>query len=314
MPITLAVLDPTSAVYREGESVFRRGSCAFIARDEDALRLRIDASSVHVVTLTAAQEPRCTCGQADSPCVHVVAALFAAQEDGGLRRLVQCHERVLGKRMLTALNYLQPGGENVRIQVQLRLFMDGRVGLGLSIGQDRLYAIQSILELLASYTQGISLTLSPRFIYQPTQTRFSKEDERLLAVLTNYLCVPKADGEEPFFEELTVVQSDGRYIILSGSFLYSILNCLETRPFLLVSGTDRHYLSCIRAAEQPLCFKVSLHSDDLCVAVEGMEDLRPITYDGRYVLAGGRVVRLQIVSKVVFEVKKNGIIRHQKQR
>ncbi|MCL1855380.1 MAG: SNF2 family helicase [Clostridia bacterium] len=294
MPITLAALDPASAAYRDGESAFRRGSCTFIARDADSLRLRVATTPVQAVTLTAAKEPLCTCGQADTPCIHVVAALFAAQEDGGLHRLIQRHERALGQRMLTALSPTMPGGENVRIQPQLRLFTDGRVGLGLAIGQERMYAVQSILELLTCHTQGISLNLSPRFTFHPAQIRFTKEDERLLAILETHLTIPAEDEIELFYEQdLPEAQSDGRFIIISGVFLHSVLSHLETRPFLLVRGKERRPHSDIRAAEQPLCFTISQHSDELCVSVEGIEDLRMITCDCRYVLTDGRVVRLR---------------------
>ena len=292
MPITLAALDPASTSYREGEAVFRRGSCTFIGKDGDTLHLRVGTCPLQEVTLTAAGEPLCTCGQAGLPCVHVVAALFAAQEDGGLHRLVQRHERALGRRMLTALSHMMPSGENAHIQVQLRLFADGRVGLGLSIGQERMYAVQSVSELLDCYIQGTLLVLSPHFTYQPAQTRFSREDERLLAILTSHLKEP-ADGKEAFFEdEAPATQSDGRFVILSGAFLHSVLSHLETRPFFLMNGTGKRPLSSIHAAELPLCFTISLCSDELCVSAKGMEDLRLITRDGRYVLTGGRVARL----------------------
>ena len=89
--------------------------------------------------------------------------------------------------MLLALSRAIPGGESVRITVTLRLFEEGRAGLGLQIGQERMYAVHDIAELLTCYTRGQTLELSPKFAYRPAGMRFSKDDEALLAMLMSHV-------------------------------------------------------------------------------------------------------------------------------
>ena len=71
----------------------------------------------------------------EQPCQHVTAALLRAESDGTLKRFQQENELALGQRMLSALNRAMPGGETVRLLAVLRLYEDGRIGLGLSAGQ-----------------------------------------------------------------------------------------------------------------------------------------------------------------------------------
>ncbi|NLV59587.1 MAG: DEAD/DEAH box helicase family protein [Clostridiales bacterium] len=298
MPNSLSSMDLASPACLEGEAIFRRGSVSLISQEGDALLLRVGTSPTQIVTLPASGNPHCTCGMGEQPCAHVVAALFAAQEDGTLRMLSQSHEFTLGQKMLAALSRAMPGSENVRLSPMLRLFPDGRVGLGLSIGQERMYAVRSIPALLACYTMGFTLTLSPRFSYQPTQMRFSKEDERLLSILLSHIH-PKGPDEEPEDGSLTEEdcslspQSDGRYVILTGAFLHSVLRYLESHPFVLLDSQNKQPHIGIRTVELPLCFTVSLLGGELKVVAEGTKDLRLITSDARYVLCESKAVHLR---------------------
>ncbi len=290
-------LDPASASFAEGEAIFRRGNVTLVAREADALSLWVGASPPHEVSLPANGSPLCSCGQGNLPCPHVVAALFAAQEDGALSQLAQAHALSTGQKMLAALGRVMPGSESVRITPALRLFPDGRVGLGLSIGQERMYAVKSIAELLGSYTQGVPLPLAAKFLYQPTQMRFSKEDERLLSILLSHIRPKSPSGEEAFSLEgeedpVPGPPVEGRYALLSGAFLQSVLRYFETHSFLLLDGVDKQSQSGIRTVEVPLCFTVSLLPGELSVSATGTEGLRLITADARYVLHEGKVVHL----------------------
>ncbi len=303
----LAMLDPASPAFLEGEAIFRRGSVTLLSRETDALLLQVGTFPAQEVRLTPAGSPHCTCGHGPLPCPHVVAALFAAEQDGSMHRLTHAHALATGQKMLAALNRAMPGNENVRIAALLRLFTDGRVGFGLSLGQERMYAVKSVPELLACYTQGLPLPFSPRFTYQPTQMRFSKEDERLLSLLLSYI-QPKAPVEadfEPFSQEdepSFSPASEGRFVMLSGAFLQSVLRYLETHPFVLMEGASKQAQQGIHTVELPLCFTVSMQNGQLQVTAEGAQQLRMITADGRYVLSEGKVRHLHTVQARVCQL------------
>ena len=177
--------------YQQGERLFRRGSVSVAPSllREAALHYQVGSTPAQTVTLYANETFSCTCGENQEPCEHAVAAILKAKEDGRLVKLKQDCEAALGEKMLLALNRAMPGGESVRLTASVRLYPDGRVGLGLSVGQERLYAVKNIADLITCYALGAPLTLSEKFTYRPGLMRFSREDERLLILLMNYIPV-----------------------------------------------------------------------------------------------------------------------------
>jgi hypothetical protein len=198
--------------------------------------------------------------------------------------------------MMLALSRAMPGAESVRITVALRLFSDGRVGLGLQIGQERLYAVRSIPELLTCYARGLPLEFSARFTYRPSAMRFAKDDEALLAMLMSHVPL-REENEEAAADEAEAPGAsrpgnEGRFTLLTGAFLQSVLRFLENRPFLLLADGARAQQTNVRTVELPLCFAVSLEGGSIFVTAAGAEDMRLVSPDARYVLSDGRVVRL----------------------
>ncbi|MCE5344416.1 MAG: SNF2 helicase associated domain-containing protein, partial [Eubacteriales bacterium] len=281
----------------EGEDIYRRGSVVLIRQDEQALTMCVGTSPAHTVMLYADGTVACTCGATDSEgCAHIIAAGMKAVTDGTLRGLQQEREQTLGREMLLALSRALPGGESVRVSIALRLFDDGRVGLGLQMGQERLYAVRNIAELLACYTRGLTMEFSSRFTYRPASMRFSKDDEALLAMLMSYIPFKEDEADAPVKEmdaQSTLrLGGEGRFVLLSGAFLQSVLRFLETRSFLLMVSGERLPQPSVRVMELSLCFSVSLEGGVIFVRADGAEDLRLVSPDARYVLSGGHIVRL----------------------
>ena len=185
--IALESIGVDTAAFQEGEKLYRRGLVSQPMEVENGLRYEVGGTDVQSVTFTRRGEALCTCSETETPCAHIVAALMRAENDGTLKRFRQENELALGQRMLGALNRAMPGGETVRLLAVLRLSEDGRIGLGLSAGQERLYAVKNIADLLACFASGSELILSPKFTYRPDSMRFSREDERFLTALMSYI-------------------------------------------------------------------------------------------------------------------------------
>ena len=287
--------------YQQGERLFRRGSVSVVPSlgRERALYYGVGSTPAHTVTLYANDTFSCTCGATEGLCTHAVAAILKAREDGRLVHMQLENELALGEQMLVALSRAMPGGETVRLQATLRLYPDGRAGLGLSVGQERLYAVKNIADLLTCYALGAPLALSEKFAYRPSVMRFSREDERLLTVLMNHIPL-KAHNLRDWEDGITIDYDerergpayDGRFVLMSGALLHSALRYFETHSFVLARGDQKQPQSGIRTLELPLCFSVALSPTELTVSAEGAETLRLITPDGRYVLYDGRVVHL----------------------
>ena len=275
-------------IMAEGEKIFRRGSVRTLSRNDGALTLLVGTTPEEQVTLYANGTASCTCGaEGYDGCLHIIAARCKTEDDGSLQKLRKEQEFALGQQMLTALGRAMPDGESVRLMAVIRMFRDGRAGLGLQVGQERMYAVKSIPEFLNCYQQGTLLEMSAKFTYRPAQMRFSKEDEAVLLMLQSH--IPPAAGEE---EPAARPPSEGRFIILTGAFLQSVLRFFERHPFYLMLDGERRLQSHIRTSELPLCFTVAMDGGLLSVRAQGAETVRIITPDGRYVLDDGQIKRL----------------------
>jgi len=293
-------LQTATESYQLGEKLFRRGSvsAAPSLSREEALTYNVGSLPAQTVTLYANGTFQCTCGAQAEPCEHAAAAILKAHEDGRLVKLQQDSELALGEKMLHALGRAMPGGESVRLTAMVRLYPDGRVGLGLSVGQERLYAVKSIADLLTCYALGAPLILSEKFTYRPSVMRFSREDERLFALLMNHIPLRAdtlrawEDGSAGDEERDRGPATDGRFVMMSGALLHGALRYFETHPFVLMIGDQKQPQGSIRTVELPLCFSVALSPTELSVQAEGVETLRLVTPDARYVLWEGKVVHL----------------------
>ena len=223
--------------YEAGSALFLRGAARVEAQADAALTVRVGGDEPRAVLLRADGTAECPCqpAAATEPCAHIVAALLQARADGTLRNMLQARESARGARLMELLARSLPGGDTLRMFPVLRLWPEGRVGLGLSIGQERLYAVKHIPELLRCFAQGRVLELSPRYRYDPSEMRFSKQDEHLLTTLASYLqegaaqeAEADADLPEPDDEPAGApVRFDGRFVLLRGAFLHGVLRELE---------------------------------------------------------------------------------------
>jgi hypothetical protein len=160
--------------------------------------------------------------------------------------------------------------------------------------------VRNIADLLTCYSVGAPMKLSEKFTYNPSTMRFSKEDERLLSILQGFIPL-KADNLEQWEDRRrfgapetapSQLVMDGRFILLSGAFLTSVLRYLETHEFILIFSDHKVQQKGIKRIELPLCFNVSMAQGEVSVSVEGTEQLHLLTPDGRYVLGEDCVIHL----------------------
>ncbi|MFH1879604.1 MAG: SNF2-related protein, partial [Bacillota bacterium] len=115
-----------------------------------------------------------------------------------------------------------------------------------------------------------------------------KEEEAVLLMLQSHMPPKTAEEEDAASRPV----SDGRFVILTGAFLQSVMRFFERHSFYLMLDGERRLQSHIRTVEIPLCFSVSMDGGILSVCAQGAESTRILTPDGRYVFADGLIKRL----------------------
>ena len=128
--------------------------------------------------------------------------------------------------------------------------------------------------------------------------RFSREDERLLTLLMNHIPLRAEtlrqweEGGAPAEGRLQGPPTDGRFVLMTGALLHGVLRYFENHSFWLLINEEKIMHGDIRTVELPLCFAIALTPTELTVRAEGVESLRLVSPDARYVLWEGRVTHL----------------------
>ena len=141
-----------------------------------------------------------------------------------------------------------------------------------------MYAVKSIAEFLNCYNQGMPLELSAKFTYRPAQMRFSKEEEAVLLLLQSHM-PPRSGGGRGTGRRAP--PGEGRFLILSGAFLQSVMRFFERHAFYLMLDGERRLQSHIRTAEiAAVLFRFAWKAGALSVTAQGAED-PPHSHAGR---------------------------------
>ncbi len=278
---------------QQGLSLYRKGRVSFLSINGLSLRYHCNDDQTQDVTLYPSGKTVCSCQK--NLCAHGVATRLQAEADGLWQQLTLKAQQELGEEMMALLARAMPTTETIRLHISLRLYDANRVGLGLSIGQERLYAVKSIPDFLRAHLQSEPFLLSPKCTYDPSTMHFVREDERLLTLLITHMNL-NIQKDPPFEESIAPsFQTEGRFVLLSGAFLQSVMRYLESHPFYLITPEDKQPQNGIKTVKLPLSFGVSHSQSALVIHAQGMESILPITADARYVVHEGKAVHLSSV-------------------
>ena len=198
-----------------------------------------------------------------------------------------------GESLMTAVFGSYPTDANVRMEVTLvlpsRESQDLR--LGLRIGEDRLYVVKNIPELINAMETGTPISFGKGFEFRPEWMRFSKDDLRILKHL-RALTVSYAYGDT------TLRGSELRLIYLPSLYADQILNELETVPFRIMHEDGTWFVNeSIPEVFLPLRFVMEMTPRGLTVTATLPETLVPVNREGGYILMDGKVCRVSPIQR-----------------
>lgn len=285
-----------------GERLYLDGHTRIDMQSAKAVECVVEDRFPRRVILTPGHSGHCGCAicEQTGACRHVIAATLAAQEAGAMEPLRRRQAAISGPKLLAAMESALPEQSTVRLEVTLQVgaLKPGeapRMRIGLRIGEDRLYAVRSIPQMIEAMAHGEVIDYGKGFSFHPEWMRFGSAERRVLDIL-RALCLAQRDSG------FTLRLSEQRWLALPEPFAEALLNVLMELPFRLM--VDGKTLLCkrVRQVRVPLYYRVSSDLRGLSIAAHFPKDFRPLTASCTYAVAGGMAVRVEDDQRAVMRV------------
>ncbi len=173
---------------RVGGRLFRAGRVRIAEQSAKMLRCQVVEEGRYEVTFTPDGNGKCACVtyQENGACRHVVAAMMACQEAGALDEMLRRKASASGPKLMAAMDKALP--EEGTLRMGVRLIADPvptseppRLKLVLLIGEERLYVVKSIPQLIEAIDNGTTIEFGKGFTFHPEWMRFGPVENRILA-------------------------------------------------------------------------------------------------------------------------------------
>lgn len=245
----------------------------------------------------------CSCpAQEDgwSLCKHLVAVLLLIQEKDSQGFFRELKFRHATKQIFSFFGERQSIFKTpVRLEVtyeQARPDTHGRGGhasLSLRMGQDRLYLVRDIKKLLSCIEKNEEMPMGKKFTYVPSKYEFDKEDQELIDLLKEiYESEKLADSLSPNPGRASIFAE--RQVYLTDSNVKRFFGIYAGKTFKARIHGNEHEDVKILNADVPVDFLLSGEGPDLILNIEFEGALLPLTADGEYFYAGGRIYRISM--------------------
>ena len=314
IPYTLRTLAGEEET-RRGERLFRAGRVRIAERSARLLRCHVMDDGRYEVTIAAdaasAASHRCTClqSQESGACRHIVAAMAACQEEGALEELIRRRAMTAGPKLMAAMDRTLPEEGTLRLTVRLivepirpedEAIADQpcRLKLVLLIGEDRLYVVKSIPQMLEAMETGTPIEYGKGFTFHPEWMRFGPTENRILAIL-RAMCLAQKEGG------VVLRGAEQREMLLPAPFAEAILHELRALPFTIKDGDNLHAVKRVIQSRVPLHFRVSSDRRGLSVVGRFPKEFRPLTAACSFALVGDKVVHVEEAQRSILRVLYN---------
>ncbi len=314
IPYTLRTLAGEEET-RMGERLFRAGRVRIAEKSAKLLRCQVVEEGRYDVSISAdaanAASHRCTCqtSQENGACRHIVAALMACQDAGAMDEMIRRRAAVSGPKLMAAMERTLPEEGTLRMSVRLIVEPireeDGdaagqpcRLKLVLLIGEERLYVVKSIPQMLEAIENGTPIEYGKGFTFHPEWMRFGQTENRILAILKAMCLAQKESGA-------VLRGAEQRELLLPAPFAEAILNELRTLPFSIKDGDNVHAVKRVMQSRIPLHFRVSSDLRGLSVVGRFPKEFRPLTASCSYALVGDKVIHVEDAQRAVLRVLYN---------
>lgn len=301
IPYTLRTLAGAEET-RMGERLFEAGRVRIVEQSAKLLRLYVTDVGRYEVTFTPDGSGRCTCmtWMTNGACRHVVAAMLTSHEAGAMDEMLRKKAAASGPRLMAAMEKALPEEGTLRMAVRLiaepvRTNEAPRLKIGLMIGEERLYVVKSIPQMLEAIETGTPIPYGKGFTFHPEWMRFGQAENRLLRILRAMCMAQKEAG-------LVLKGAEQRELALPDPFAEAILQELHSLPFSIRDGDRTHTVKRVIQTRIPLFFRVSSDIRGLTVTARFPREFRPLTASCGYALVNEKVVAVEEGQRSILRV------------
>lgn len=296
--------------YEAGEALYSKGGVRALEQSGMLMKYVVAGTPRREVIFTPEEPAKCTCDEwnARGACRHVVAATLMAQESGAMEDMIRQKAVLAGPKLMSAMESALPEDGTLRMEVTL-VYENGtpsqkaKLRLGLRVGEERLYVVRSIPQMIEAIDAGTTMEFGKGFVYHPEWMRFGPAETRLLGILRALCLAEKEAGA-------SLRGADLRVMALPEPFAEAVLKELENLPFRMAVGEKAMVVKRVRAARLPLHYRVTGSLRGLTITALFPKDFQPITASCAYAVVSGTVVAVdpgqQSVMRVLWQEQIGG--------
>ena len=288
--------------YVSGETLFERGGVRLTEQSAAVLRYVVAGNPRREVVFTADEPARCSCEvyAEKGACQHVVAATLMAQSTGALEDMFRRKATAAAPRLMNAMESALPEDGTLRMEITLicetgKPKEKPRLRIGLRVGEERLYVVRSIPQLIEAVDNREPIEFGKGFMYQPEWMHFAPREMRVLAIL-RALCLAQKDAG------LALRGADLRLLTLPEPFAEAVLQELTHLPFRMMVDERAFAVKRVRMVRMPLHFRVSSDLRGLTVTGSFNREFMPLTTSCAYAVVGNAVICVEENQRSVMRV------------
>ena len=285
-----------------GERLYQAGRVRIIEQSAKLLRVHVTDEGRYEVSFTADGIGKCQCAQSleTGACRHMVAAMWACQEAGAMDEMFRRKAAASGPKLMAAMEKALP--EEGTLRMAVRLIAEPvapdqapRLRIVLLIGEERLYVVKSIPQMLEAMETGTPVEYGKGFTFHPEWMRFGTSEMRILCILRAMCLAQKEAGA-------VLKGADQRELALPDPYAEAILNELQSLPFTIRDGDATHAVKRVYQTRIPLFFRVSSDIRGLTVSARFPREFRPLTASCAYALVNEKVIAVEEAQRSVLRV------------
>ena len=186
---------------RAGMELYRSGDVRIMDKSARQIRCLVNDEVRREVLFMPGENAQCSCEayMRQGACRHVAAAMLAVQESGALEELLRLQAASSGPKLMAAMESALPEVTSLKMEVSLfaeqpRPCEKPKMKIGLRMGEERLYVVRSIPQLMDALETGEVIDYGKGFAFHPEWMRFSAADKRIIAILRAMCLAQKETG------------------------------------------------------------------------------------------------------------------------